>query len=295
MDNQAFLAGLAVLAMIYLALFVLGTAIAETLGPGRLVKGASAAKSLVISGFEWFGDLGMFCARLVRAALAPPYELGELVRQCDSIGSKSLPLVALAGGATGVVLSLQIRDSLTRFGAKSLLPAVIVFSIIKESGPIITGLVLSGRVGAGIGAELGSMKVTEQIDAMEASAVDSYRFLVATRVLACILMLPLLTLAADFCGIFMGWVANTLAQPISLQLFLENGFKNVLFSDFIPPTFKTAVFGFIIGIVACFQGMRTRGGTEGVGKSATSSVVLSSLFVILADVVLVRLILVVYG
>jgi len=295
LDNQAFLAGSAVLAMIYLALFVLGTAIAETLGPGRLVKGASAAKSLVISGFEWFGDLGMFCARLVRAALAPPYELGELVRQCDSIGSKSLPLVALAGGATGVVLSLQIRDSLTRFGAKSLLPAVIVFSIIKESGPIITGLVLSGRVGAGIGAELGSMKVTEQIDAMEASAVDSYRFLVATRVLACILMLPLLTLAADFCGIFMGWVANTLAQPISLQLFLENGFKNVLFSDFIPPTFKTAVFGFIIGIVACFQGMRTRGGTEGVGRSATSSVVLSSLFVILADVVLVRLILVVYG
>jgi len=295
LDNQAFLAGSAVLAMIYLALFVLGTAIAETLGPGRLVKGASAAKSLAISGFEWFGDLGMFCARLVRAALAPPYELGELVRQCDSIGSKSLPLVALAGGATGVVLSLQIRDSLTRFGAKSLLPAVIVFSIIKESGPIITGLVLSGRVGAGIGAELGSMKVTEQIDAMEASAVDPYRFLVATRVLACILMLPLLTLAADFCGIFMGWVANTLAQPISLQLFLENGFKNVLFSDFIPPTFKTAVFGFIIGIVACFQGLRSRGGTEGVGRSATSSVVLSSLFVILADVVLVRLILVVYG
>lgn len=281
--------------MIYLVLFVLGTAIAETLGPGRLLEGVSAAKSLVISGFEWFGDLGLFCASLVRAALAPPYELGELVRQCDSIGSKSLPLVALAGGATGVVLSLQIRDSLTRFGAKSLLPAVIVFSIIKESGPIITGLVLSGRVGAGIGAELGSMKVTEQIDAMEASAVDPYRFLVATRVLACILMLPLLTLAADFCGIFMGWVANTLAQPISLQLFLENGFKNVLFSDFIPPTFKTAVFGFIIGIVACFQGMRSRGGTEGVGRSATSSVVLSSLFVILADVVLVRLILVVYG
>src|SRR5881227_2765205 len=116
----------------------------------------------------------MFCARLVRAAFTPPYEWRELIRQCDAIGAKSLPLIALAGAATGVVLSLQTRDSLTRFGAKSLLPAVIVFSLIKETGPIITGLVASGRMGAGIGAELGSMRVTEQIDAMEASAVDSH-------------------------------------------------------------------------------------------------------------------------
>src|SRR3989442_14677714 len=277
------------------AIFVLAAAVSGPFATSRARMRLNFPKNLFTLVFEWFGELGFFCARLFRAALVPPYEFGELLRQCDEIGSKSLPLVGLAGAATGVVLSLQIRDSLTRFGAKSLLPAVIVFSIIKESGPIITGLVLSGRVGAGIGAELGSMKVTEQIDAMEASAVDPYRFLVATRVLACILMLPLLTLAADFCGIFMGWIANTLAQPISLQLFLENGFKSVLFSDFIPPTFKTAVFGFIIGIVACFQGLRSRGGTEGVGRSATSSVVLSSLFVILADVVLVRLILVVYG
>src|SRR5205809_1481050 len=237
----------------------------------------------------------MLCMRLFRAAMVPPYEFGELVRQCDEIGSKSLPLVALAGAATGVVLSLEMRDSLVRFGAKSFLPAVIVFSIIKESGPIITGLIVSGRVGAGIGAELGSMRVTEQIDAMEASAVDPYKFLVGTRVLACILMLPLLTLAADFSGLIMGWLANTLADPISFRLFLENGFKNVLFSDFISPTFKTTIFGFIIGVVACFQGMRTKGGTEGVGRSATSSVVLSSLFVILADVVLVRLIQMLWG
>ena len=172
---------------------------------------------------------------------------------------------------------------------------MIVFSIIKETGPIITGLMVSGRVGAGIGAQLGSMKVTEQIDAMEASAVDPYKFLIATRVVACILMLPLLTLATDFCGIFMGWVANTLAEPISLRLFMENGFKNLLFTDFIPPILKTTIFGFIIGVVSCFQGMQTCGGTEGVGRSATSSVVLSSLFVVLADVVLVRIILTVWG
>lgn len=173
-----------------------------------------------------------------------------------------------------------------------MLPVVIVFALIKETGPIITGLVMSGRVGAGIGAELGSMKVTEQIDAMEASAVDPYKFLAATRVLACVLMLPLLTLAADFSGILMGWFSDTLIQPISLHLFIKSGLKNVTFSDFLPPTLKTAVFGLIIGTVACFQGMRTRGGTEGVGRSATSSVVLSSLFIILADVVLVRLIMV---
>jgi phospholipid/cholesterol/gamma-HCH transport system permease protein len=209
----------------------------------------------------------------------------------DAIGANSAPLVALAGAATGVVLSLQTRESLTRFGAKALLPAVIVFSLIRETGPIITGLIVSGRVGAGIGAELGAMKVTEQIDAMEASAVNPYQFLVATRVLACIAMLPLLTLASDFCGIMLGWVANTLAEPTSLRLFLHDGFKNVTFSDFLPSTFKTCVFGLIIGVIGSFQGMRTKGGTEGVGRSATSAVVLSSLFVILADVVLVRLIL----
>src|SRR3954464_14726163 len=168
----------------------------------------------------------MFCARLARAAFTPPYEWRELIRQCDVIGAKSLPLVALAGAATGVVLSLETRDSLIRFGAKSMLPTLIVFSIIRESGPIITALVVSGRAGAGIGAELGSMKVTEQIDAMEASAVDPFQYLAVTRILACALMLPLLTLAASFCGIFMGWVASTLAEPISLRLFLENGFKN---------------------------------------------------------------------
>ena len=269
--------------------------ISGTLANGRTPDLAPAVKSIFVKGFEWFGEIGIFCVRVFRAALAPPYELGELVRQCDAIGAKSLSLVTLAGAATGVVLSLQTHDALTRFGAKSLLPAVIVFSIIKESGPVITGLVVAGRVGAGIGAELGSMKVTEQIDAMEASAVDPYKFLAATRVLACVLMLPLLTLAADFSGLVMGWLANALADPISFRLFIENGFKNVLFSDFIPPTFKTTIFGFIIGVVACFQGMRTKGGTEGVGRSATSSVVLSSLFVILADVVLVRLIQMLWG
>jgi phospholipid/cholesterol/gamma-HCH transport system permease protein len=241
---------------------------------------------------EWFGDLGIFFWRVVQAAVTPPYEFSELFRQLDEIGSKSLPLVALAGAATGVVLSLEARYSLARFGAKSLLPSAIVFSVLHETGPIITGLVVSGRVGAGIGAELASMKVTEQIDAIEASAVNPYRLLAATRILACILMLPLLTLAADACGVFMGWITQALSEPLSLHQFINSGFKGADFNDFLPPTFKTAVFGLIIGLVACFQGMRTRGGAEGVGRAATSSVVLSSLFVILADVVLVKFIII---
>ena len=249
---------------------------------------------LLRSGLEWLGEFGMFCLRLAKAAIRPPYEWQEFLRQCDLIGAKSLPLVALAGAATGTVLSLETHASLVRFGAKAFLPSIIVFSMMKESGPIITGLVVSGRAGAGIGAQLGSMKATEQIDAMEAAAVDPFKYLAATRVAACALMLPLLTIAANFCGILMGWVADAATEPVTLRLFLENGFKSLAFGDYIPSILKTAVFGIIIGLVACFQGMRTRGGTEGVGRSTINSVVVSSLLVILADVALVRLTLLIW-
>jgi phospholipid/cholesterol/gamma-HCH transport system permease protein len=210
----------------------------------------------------------------------------------DEVGSKSVLLVLVAGAAIGVVLTLETRASLVRFGAESSLPAIIVVSIIRETGPIITGLIVSGRVGAGIGAAIGSMKVTEQIAAMEVSGVNPYRYLAATRVAACMLMLPLLTVACDFSGIITGWVVNTLSRPIAFRQFLSVGLNRVTFSDFLPPTFKTIVFGFIIGNVSSFLGMRATGGTDGVGRAATNSVVLSSLFIILADVILVRLILV---
>lgn len=159
----------------------------------------------VLAMLTWTGDLVLFCWRVARALVTPPFERAEFFRQLDAVGAKSLPLACLAGAATGVVLSLQTRDSLTRFGARSLLPAVIVYSLLKETGPIIASLIVCGRVGAGIGAELGSMRVTEQIDAMEASAVDPYKYLVATRILACIVAMPLLTVATDFVGVFMGW------------------------------------------------------------------------------------------
>jgi len=244
--------------------------------------------------FEWFGELGIFSWNVLKAGLTPPYEWRELVRQLDEVGSMSLPLVAAAGAAIGVVISMEARYSLSRFGAKSMFPTTLVYSVIQVMGPIMTGLIVSGRVGAGIGAELASMKVTEQIDAVEASAINPYRLLAATRILACILMLPLLTLAADASGLLMGWLAQAMVEPLSFHQFIASGFKGAKLSDFLPPTFKTAVYGLIIGLIACFQGMRTRGGAEGVGRAATNSVVLASLFVILADVVLVKFILVVF-
>src|ERR1700675_4123881 len=252
---------------------------------------SSSTGTMINHSLEWFGDLGSFSWNVIWALVTRPFELREIMRQFDEIGAKSLPLVALAGAAVGTVLALESRSSLAHFGAKSMLPAAILYSIVHEMGPVVTGLVVSGRVGAGIGAELGSMKVTEQIDAIEASAVSPYKLLGVTRILACIVVLPLLTLVADFCGVFAGWIAETLADPISLSRFLDKGLTGVHIRDLLAPTFRTSVFGLIIGLVSCFQGMRTKGGTEGVGNSATSSVVLSSLFVILADVILVKLIL----
>ena len=248
----------------------------------------------IVSTLEWFGELGIFIGRTAKAAIKPPYEFAEFIRQLDEIGSKSFPLVALAGSAIGVVLALEARYSLVRFGAKALLPSAIIFAVVTEMGPIITGLVVSGRIGAGIGAELAAMKVTEQVDAIEASAVDPYKLLVVTRIAACIVALPLLTLVASFFGVFMGWVTATLTEPISLVRFINSGFAGAGFKDFLPPTFKTSIYGLIIGTISCFQGMRAKGGAVGVGNSATTSVVLSSLFVILADVILVKVILILF-
>jgi phospholipid/cholesterol/gamma-HCH transport system permease protein len=260
----------------------------------RFFSAVTAPLRLIDGCFEWFGSLGIFAWQVLKATVTPPFEWRELIRQLDEVGSKSLPLVALAGAAIGVVISLEARYSLSRFGAKSLFPATLVYSVIQVMAPVITGLVVSGRVGAGIGAELASMKVTEQIDAIEASAINPYRLLAATRILACILMLPLLTLAADASGLLTGWFAQTLTEPLSFHQFIQSGFKGSSFNAFLPPTFKTSVYGLIIGLVACFQGMRTQGGAAGVGRAATNSVVLASLFLILADVVLVKFILVVF-
>jgi phospholipid/cholesterol/gamma-HCH transport system permease protein len=185
---------------------------------------------------------------------------------------------------------MHTRASLERFGAASMIPAGLGIALVRETGPLITGLLMSGRVGAGIGAEVGAMNVTQQIDALEASAVDAFKYLAVTRTLACVVAMPLLTTLMDFAGIFGGFAAEAAVSGMPLRLYLRHAFEYVGFTDFIPATLKTAVFGFIIGVVSSYLGFTTSSGTEGVGRASTRAVVLSSILIILSNVVLVRLI-----
>jgi phospholipid/cholesterol/gamma-HCH transport system permease protein len=245
---------------------------------------------LVLGLLAWVGDVALFGGRALSTSLVPPYEFKETWRQVFEIGWRSLPLVALSGFAVGVVLSMHTRASLERFGAESMIPAGLAIALVRETGPLAAGLLVAGRVGAGIGAELGAMKVTEQIDALEAVAVDSFKFLAVTRILACIIAMPLLTTVMDFAGILGGYVAESSTSGMSAQLYFHRAFSLIEFSDFVPATIKTAVFGFIIGTVASYLGFTTSQGTEGVGRASTSSVVLASVCIILVNVVLVKLI-----
>jgi phospholipid/cholesterol/gamma-HCH transport system permease protein len=201
-----------------------------------------------------------------------------------------VPLIAASGFAVGVVLSMHTRASLARFGAEALIPAGLALALVRETGPLTAGLLLSGRIGAGIGAELGAMKVTEQIDALEATAVDSFKFLVVTRVVACVIALPILTSVMNVMGILGGFAAETTITGISLGTYFRLAFSSIQFSDLIPATLKTAVFGFIIAVVSSYLGVNTTRGTEGVGMASTKSVVYSSILLIAANVLLVRLI-----
>ena len=238
----------------------------------------------------WIGNVSLFGARAIRDALRPPFEFAEIARQMFEIGWRSLPLISTSGLAIGVVLSMHTRASLERFGAEALIPAGLAIALIRETGPLVTALLVSGRVGAGIGAELGAMKVTEQIDALEAVAVDSFKYLAVTRIVACILAMPILTTVADFCGIIGGWIAEKTISGMSAQLYFHRAFSLIEFQDFIPATLKTAVFGLIIGTIASYLGFTTTQGTEGVGRASTLSVVLSSILIIVTNVVLVKLI-----
>ncbi len=246
--------------------------------------------ALFLGVLAWVGDVFLFGLRALREAFRPPFEFGEIARQVYEIGWRSAPLIATSGFAIGVVLSMHTRASLERFGAEAMIPAGLALALIKETGPLTCGLLMSGRVGAGIGAELGAMKVTEQIDALEAVAVDSFKFLAVTRILACIIAMPLLTTIMDFCGIAGGYLAEAAISGMSWDLYFQRAFSLIEFDDFIPATLKTAVFGLIIGTVASYLGFTTTQGTEGVGQASTRSVVLASMLIIVSNVVLVKMI-----
>jgi phospholipid/cholesterol/gamma-HCH transport system permease protein len=235
------------------------------------------------------GNMGQFIARIVRETFSRDFEFKEFLRQCYEIGNKSLPLIALTGAIMGVVLTIQSRPAMAAFGAVTMLPGMVAISIVREIGPVITALICAGKVGSGMGAELGSMKVSEQIDAMEVSATSPFKYLVVTRVLAATLMLPILVVFADGFGIFGSWVGVNIKGDVDLVLFISQAFGSIEFIDFIPALVKSYFFGAVIGIVGCYKGYNAGRGTESVGKAANSAVVLASLMVIVVDLIAVQI------
>lgn len=237
---------------------------------------------------DFIGTVTQFGFRVVVDLLRPPVEVAQIVRQLAEAGSKSLPLVIASGFALGTVMTFHTRSTLVTFGAGAMIPTVQSLAFFVEIGPLVAGLLLAGRVGSGIGAVLANMRATEQIDSIESLSIDSFKFLVVPRVVACVIALPLLTLFMDFSGLLGGFLSEFASSRISFHLYIARAFEDLGWSNFIPPTLKTAVFGFIIGTVSSFFGYTTNEGAHGVGKAATSSVVVSSLLIILADVILIK-------
>ncbi|NVO18864.1 MAG: ABC transporter permease [Bacteroidetes bacterium] len=234
-------------------------------------------------------DVFLFILRIFRETFTGKFEFKEFLRQCFHIGYKTLPLVSVTGAIMGLVLTIQSRPVLVEFGAVTMLPGMVAVSLIREMGPVITALICAGKIGSGMGAELGSMKVTEQIDAMEVSSTNPMKFLVVTRVLAVTLMVPLLILYADGLGIAGSWVGANIKGDVTFTLFFSQAFSHIKFLDLIPAVIKSFFFGAVIGLVGCYKGYNAGRGTESVGIAANSAVVLASLLVIIVDMIAVQI------
>ena len=233
------------------------------------------------------GDMSYFFGRFFKELFKRPFEFKELLRQCYNIGNRSLLLVVITGFIIGLVLTLQTRPTLMEFGAVSWMPSMVGISIVREIGPIITALVCAGRIGSGIGAELGSMRVTEQIDAMEVSGTNPFKYLVVTRVLAATLMLPLLVIIGDAVALLGSYLVEHAKGNVSFMLYFNQVFDALEFSDILPATIKSFFFGLAIGIVGCYKGYFCNKGTEGVGMAANSAVVVTSLMLFIIDFIAV--------
>ena len=233
------------------------------------------------------GEMSYFSIRFLKEFYKKPYEFQEFLKQCYSIGNRSLFLVSVTGFIIGLVFTLQTRPTLMEFGAVSWMPSMVSISIIREIGPIITGLICAGKIGSGIGAEIGSMRVTEQIDAMEVSGTNPFKYLVVTRILATTAMLPILVFYSDFIAIFGSYLVENLKGDVSFLQYFNQVFDNIEFSDLLPATIKTFFFGFAIGMVGCFKGYQCKSGTRGVGLAANSAVVYSSMLLFVIDFIAV--------
>ncbi len=239
--------------------------------------------------FASITGLTIFVIEFFKQVFIPPYEVSEVKKHMDELGVKTFPIVSVTGFIIGLVLALQSWPVLARFGATDFLPATVSLSVVRELGPVITALIFAGRVSSGIGAELGSMRVTEQIDAMEVSAINPFKYLVVTRVIATTMILPILTIYVIFLALIGGYIAVIITENMSFQYYQNAVIGAVEFGDLIPGVGKTFVFGFIVGIVGAYKGFTTDGGTEGVGRASTTSVVIASLLILVFDLVLVKL------
>lgn len=240
--------------------------------------------------FEEVTKISSFTGRFFAEFLKPRYETAELFRQAYYIGYKSLPLVAITAFIMGLVITIQSRPTLVEFGAEAWLPKMVSVSLVREIAPVITALICAGKVGSSIGAELGSMKVTEQIDAMEVSGTNPFKYLVVTRVMATTLMVPALVVFADAVSLYGGYLGANIRGVVSWQLYWNQVFETLVFSDVIPSILKTFFFGFAIGIIGCYKGYYSDKGTEGVGRSANTAVVIASLLVFVIDLIAVQII-----
>ncbi len=240
-------------------------------------------------------DYSILCARAVSALFSPPIYLGDIFLQMDAIGFGSLPITILAGFFTGCVLALQSATSLQEFGAISMTGRLVSLSMMKELGPVLTGLMVSGRNASGMASELGSMKVTEQIDAMRALGVDPIRKLVLPRVSATVFMLFFLTILSDAVGVAGGGLVSVFMLGLNGTSYFHSTYRALVYGDVVQGMMKPIFFGFIISTVGCYFGMSTKGGTQGVGKATTQAVVVSSVFIIVVDFLISRLTIGIFG
>ncbi len=238
--------------------------------------------------FENLSKLHGFMLKFFANAVMPPFDLAEIAKHMYELGVKTMPIVSITGIIIGLVLALQSQPVLARFGAESFLPAMVTISVVRELGPVLTALIFAGRVSSGIGAELGSMRVTEQIDAMEVSAIDPFKFLVVTRVIATTLILPFLTMYSIFLSVVGCYIAIFLIQPMTPTLYIGAVIDSITFSDLLPGVGKTFIFGYLVGIIGAFKGYLAENGTEGVGKASTTAVVYASLCILITDTILVK-------
>ncbi|WP_028121399.1 MlaE family ABC transporter permease [Epilithonimonas tenax] len=245
------------------------------------------SSSSIRSSISEVGDIGLFAGRFFREVFVPPFEFEELIRQCYSIGNRSLLLVMVTGFILGLVFTLQSRPTLEQFGAESWIPSMISISIIREIGPVIIALICAGRVGSGIGAELGSMRVTEQIDAMEVSGTNPFKYLVVTRIVASTLMLPLLIIVGDSISLVGSALVENLKSDVSFTLYFNKVFTSIKFGDIIPATIKSIFFGFAIGLIGCYKGYNCEKGTVGVGDASNAAVVYTSMLIFIIDFIAV--------